>query len=284
MVTPRLKVLACALGLIALLISCGESGMVAGSGGSPGGGGSGGMPDDPNAGVNCVEDGCNDGSDCTVDGVCESTTRMCVGRAPEPIDTPCGDDDLFVCDGEGVCVGCNIDAQCGPFFPDEECRVAPRCIENACPLPEPLADGTTCSTGECRAGVCSSPWAPKRQLVPMVCGTSMNELLFASPMDLTISPTPISSGSTFSATASASIRIPRLFLQDAVLARFPEPLETITLAGARAEVITTGVVIGGTVATSLAPLPQDITVLQFSNPGDAGGQFCGGGGPGCPLA
>lgn len=284
MITPRGVSLACLLSgsLFAFACGDGENAGFAGSSGQGGAGGSGGGPD---AFVSCVDlpNGCDDGNDCTVDGNCESITGMCIGRAPEPRDMACGRNGIFVCDGEGACVGCNTDEQCEPFFPDEECRVAPRCIDQGCPLPAALPNGTPCSTGECRDGVCTSPWAPKQQLVPMICGVSFGDNVYETQMTLTVAPTPISSAEPFSAAIDASIRLPRELLQDLVTGRFPDSLEDFVVSAARAEVESSGVVSGTPVETTLDPLPQQVGILQTPNFGDSGGQPCAAPSD-CPLA
>lgn len=274
MIAPKGASLACLYTCLQLAAACGDP-QAAGFAGTTGANGGGGVGGDGTF-VSCTElpNGCADGNDCTVDGNCESITGMCIGREPEPRDTPCGPDGIFVCDGEGSCVGCNSDEQCAPFFPDEECRVTPRCIGQACPLPEPLPNGTPCSTGECRDGVCTSPWAPKEQLVPMICGASFGNDLFAATMTLAVAPTPISSTESFSATIETSIRLPRALIQQVVTGRFPQPLDTMVISDARAEVESTGVVAGTPVETTLNPLPQEVAISQVTNFGDAGGQSC----------
>ena len=247
-----------------------DAGIIEGSGGEPGTGGMGAVPD---AGVSCVVSGCQDGNECTIDGMCEPISGACVGADIVPADTPCGPDGIFACDREGHC-GCNRDEQCADFFPDNECFEDPKCIRAGCPPPDPLPDGTPCSGGECRSGVCSSPWAPKRQFVPMACGSSISAGLFDSRMDLTVAPTPIPSAGEFNATLDALIEIPQRLLQDAVIAAFPTPLDDIEVSDARAKIESTGVVSGRPVNTILAPLPQTVSIPQTPNPGDPGNQDC----------
>ncbi|MEM8608980.1 MAG: hypothetical protein AAGF92_17885 [Myxococcota bacterium] len=275
MITPRAMRIASMSAFVLAAAACGDGGSAQNAGAS-GVGGMGGEGGGPPAGVSCVvlPNGCNDGNPCTVDGNCESVTGRCIGRANEPLDTPCGPDDIFVCDGEGTCVGCTTDDQCEGFFTDEECRVAPACVDRSCPLPDPLPNGTPCSTGECRDGFCTSPWAPKQQLVPMICGVSFWEDPIESPMNITVAPTPIASGETFSARIDASLHVPRLLLQQLVIAAYPDRLDTLLVAGGRAEVSSLGVASGTPVETTLQPLPQVVQIRQVPNAGDPGGQAC----------
>ncbi|MEM7433536.1 MAG: hypothetical protein AAF436_00195 [Myxococcota bacterium] len=266
----------------AIGVACGDGGNSNGFGGTLGLGGTGASGGGPNAEVSCTvrENGCNDGNECTVDGMCESITGQCIGRMPEAEGTQCGSDAIFVCDGEGTCVGCNADSQCDAFFPADECRQSARCVAQACPAPDARPDGTTCSTGTCRDGVCTSPWAPKEASVPMLCGAdfsidgSFESPVFESSMDLRVDPTEIAPGETFSAAVSSAIRLPRSFLQELVTGLFPTPVPELELTGARAEVESTGVVSGGPVGTTVAPLPLTIPILQRTNPGNPGGQAC----------
>jgi len=251
---------------------CGESaGRPGGFGGEPG---TGGVDISPDAGLSCVLTGCVDGNECTIDGMCEPLSGVCVGAGPVEPYTPCGEGELFICDGQGECVACIEDSQCEAFFPDEECRVAPTCVAGRCPLPQALPDRTSCSIGECRDGMCLSPWAPKQLQVPMACGSSFSAELFESPMELTVAPTPIEPNDSFSAVLNATIHVPRSLMQLAVIASYPAPLTTLELSGARAEVSTTGVTTGSPVATTLVPLPQQIDIPQAPNVGDPGGSAC----------
>ncbi len=228
----------------------------------------------PDAGVSCVETGCVDTTGCLTDGMCEPVSGECVGRTEEPIDTPCGRDEIFVCDGEGRCVGCNVDAQCDGFFPERECLEEPQCIEKACPPPDSLPDGTLCSSGECRSGVCSSPWSPIQKLVPMACGSNVSEGLFDSFMDLTVDPTPIMPAMDFSASIAPSLLIPQALLQRILNASLPTPVPSIEVTEARGEIISTRVSSGTPVNTTLVPLPQTVPIPQAPNEGDLGGQAC----------
>ncbi|MEM7136843.1 MAG: hypothetical protein AAF500_09715 [Myxococcota bacterium] len=275
----------------AIGFGCGDAGNANGFGGTLGPGGTGATGGGPVAEVSCTvrENGCDDGNECTIDGMCESITGQCIGRAPEPEGAECGSDAIFVCNGEGACVGCNADSQCDSFFPPDECRERARCVAQACPLPEARPDGTPCSTGACRSGVCTSPWAPKEASVHMLCGVdfslggSFGSPVFESSMDLRVAPTEIAPGETFSAAVSSAIRLPRGFLQEVVIGLFPAPFLELELTGARAEVESTGVVAGGPVGTTVAPLPQTIPIRQGPNPGDLGGQACDTA-EDCPLA
>lgn len=274
MVTLRWIILSGCVAALLASAGCGDgSANAGGSAASPGTGGMGATPD---AGVSCidVESGCDDGNACTVDGLCERVTGECIGAGPEPEDTPCGQNDIFVCDGQGSCVGCNVDAQCEAFFPDDECRAAPQCIDTGCPLPDPLPEGTPCSSGECRSGVCSSPWAPKQQLVPMACAGSISAGLFDSSMELTVDPTMINPAMQFSASVDSSLEIPAELLQQAVIESYPTPLLNVEVTRARAEIVSTRVASGSPVSTTLAPLPQTVPIPQVPNTGDAGGQSC----------
>ncbi len=274
MVTRAWMSLHCPLFAILVFVGCGDTaGNTGGFGGNAGAPGTGGAPD---AGVSCVESGCQDGNDCTTDGMCEPMSGTCVGAGLEPTNTPCGQNDIFVCDGQGRCVGCNSDEQCNAFFPDDECRGNPQCIENACPLPDPLPDGIPCGDGigRCSSGACSSPWAPTEKLVPMACRSSISPRLFDSAMDLTVAPTPIQPASQFSTSLDSSLLLPQELLQQLVLASFPTPLLSIEVTGARAEISTTRVASGTPVNTTLTPLPQTVPISQSSNAGDSGGQVC----------
>ncbi len=263
-------VLAFLVGIFVLAGCADSAGNNAGSGGSAGMAGMGGTPD---AGVSCVDSGCRDGNECMTDGMCEPMSGECVGAAAAPENTPCGPNGSFVCDGQGLCRGCNADEQCNEFFPGE-CLEEPRCIDNACQPPDPLLDDTPCSTGVCRSGVCSSPWAPIRKAIPMACGSSLSSKLFDSSMDLTVDPTDIMPAEQFSATLDSSLVIPQAFLQDAVIASFPTPLPSIEVTAARAEIAATRVASGRLKNTTLFPLPQTAQIPQAPNVGDSGGQIC----------
>ncbi|MDH3729471.1 MAG: hypothetical protein OER77_18230 [Myxococcales bacterium] len=193
-----------------VLVGCADS--PANTGGSGGSAGMGSMDGAPDARVSCVESGCQDANDCMTDGMCEPLSGECVGRSEEPLDTPCGRNEIFVCDAQGRCVGCNVDKQCDDFFPDRECLEDPQCIDKACPPPNPLPDDTPCSSGECRSGVCSSPWAPIQKLVQIACGSSISAALFDSSMDLTVAPTPIMPAAPFSASLESSLVMPQALL------------------------------------------------------------------------
>lgn len=271
MVTRPWRLLPPFLVAIFVLVGCADSaGNNAGSGGSAGMAGMGGTP---NPGVSCVESGCQDGNECTTDGMCEPVSGECVGAGAAPENTPCGPNGSFVCDGQGFCRGCNADAQCNDFFPGE-CLEAPRCIDNACQPPDPLLDGTPCSSGTCRSGVCSSPWAPIEKPVPITCGSSLSSRLFGSSMDLTVDPTDIMPAEQFNATLDASLVIPQGLLQHAVIASFPTSLPSIQVTAARAEIATTRVASGTPKNTTLSPLPQTVPIPQSPNAGDPGGEAC----------
>jgi Cys-rich repeat protein len=98
--------------------------------------------------VECVTPAdCDDENDCTAnicaDGVCENPNR--------DIDEMCDQDGGSVCDGQGDCVECNSDMQCGigevctlnACVPDAECEIDAQCDdENDC-------TNDLCSEGEC---------------------------------------------------------------------------------------------------------------------------------------
>jgi hypothetical protein len=88
--------------------------------------------------------GGDDGNDCTIEG-CDDGNPV---APPAAADTPCGSSS--VCDGEGICVECNTNNQCGPPAP---CST-PVCVDGDCSvMDEPV--GTSCGDGVCDGdGLC----------------------------------------------------------------------------------------------------------------------------------
>ncbi len=99
----------------------------------------------------CATVNCDDGDDCTSDGVCNPSTQMCEGRGDAPINTLCNDDTGF-CDGFGNCVECNESAQCSD---DQNVCTAAVCTAHTCGVQDV---GGSCfvngSPGNCQGGVC----------------------------------------------------------------------------------------------------------------------------------
>ncbi len=240
-------------------------------------GGTGGMPG-ADAGMDCAIVGCDDGNQCTVDGVCNTLTGVCQdGGSNEPIDTSCNQQGGFFCDGDGRCVVCNSDAQCERFFPPQECREPTACVENDCVIP-PVPDGTPCSIGQCFQGRCLST-----KLVPMVCGSPVTPFMWQVEMDMTVVPSAIEATRPFTADILAALELPQEFLQFAVAAVFPQELTSIEVRSAAAEIVTAGVLNGSPVSTILSRVPVVFEIAQEPNPGDAGGTPCEGN-LDCPLS
>ncbi len=270
-------------------IAIGEGG-AGGSGGSGGSsdGGIGGMGgvggiDGGDAGTDCAETGCSDGNECTIDGVCNTLSGMCMdGGGFEPAGTRCTQERGFFCDGEGACVVCNEDEQCARFFPPQECREPAACVDGACPIPEALPDGTMCSEGECYEGLCV-PLAPQSKLVPMVCDNQVTPFFWEIPMNMNVAPSAIEATRPFNADIEAALSIPQEFLQFGLISVYPEELTSIEVSSAAAEIVTSGVLSGSPVSTIRSTVPVAFPIPQIPNPGDAGGDACTDDGD-CPLA
>ncbi len=244
-----------------------------GSAGMGGAGGFGGLPGN-DAGVDCTEVGCDDGNECTIDGVCNTLTGVCAGGGLDrPVDTPCRQDGGFFCDGAGNCVVCNEDTQCARFFPPTECRAPAACVDQSCPVPEPLPDGSPCSSGECLAGECVA-LLPQRKLVPMVCDNPVSPGYWEIPIDMTVAPSAIQAAAAFTADIRSTLSIPRDFLQFGVNAVFPTELESLEITSAGAEIVTQGVLSGSPVSTTRGTNPIVLPIAQQPNPGDGGGTAC----------
>lgn len=296
---PRLVFLLCTLPLI-VVGACsdpielgsepGTGGGDAGTGGTGGShdagvggmGGLGGM-DGGDAGTNCVETGCDDGNDCTTDGICNTVMGICVGGGvDEPADTPCSQDGGFFCDGEGSCVVCNGDDQCSRFFPDRECREAASCVDRTCPIPAPLPDGTPCTAGACYQGTCVDV-LPQRKLVPMVCDNQVTPFFWPIPMDMMVSPTAIEATRPFDADIRAALSIPQAFLQFGLISVFPDQLSSLEITRAGAEIVASDTLSGSPISARLAPTPLTLPIPRSPNPGDPGGDSCTTDAE-CPLA
>jgi subtilisin family serine protease len=96
----------------------------------------------------------DDDNPCTFDG-CDAIEG--VTHLPIPVGTPCADADLCNgaerCDGSGRC-GAGTPVTCSAT---DECHFAGSCVPASGRCTNPTApDGTVCSLGECRAGVCTS--------------------------------------------------------------------------------------------------------------------------------
>ena len=115
----------------------GGAGGAAGHGGYGGEGGFGGSID------LCAGVDCDDGNECTVDGICNSSSGLCEGTTNQPADTACDQDGGRFCDGDGSCVDCNIVGQCSQDGND--CTIA-ACEANACVQTNKEA-GRHCSQG-----------------------------------------------------------------------------------------------------------------------------------------
>lgn len=260
----------------------GGRGGVAGDAGAGGAGGVGGMIDG-DAGLDCNEVGCDDGNECTIDGVCNTLMGVCTGGGIDKvIDTPCRQDGGFFCDGEGNCVVCNEDAQCARFFPPQDCRAAAVCEDNACPIPDPLPDGTPCASGQCFQGECVAV-LPQQKLVPMVCDNPVSPSYWEIPMDMTVAPSAIRAAQAFTADIRTTLSVPREFLQFGLIAVFPTELTSLEITSAGAEVVTEGVLSGSPVSTTRGTIPVTLPIPQAPNEGDSGGSVCVVDGD-CPLA
>lgn len=250
------------------------SGGSAGSAGAGGEGGSGMMGGD--AGMDCNEVGCDDGNECTIDGVCNTVMGICVdGGGNVPVNVLCDQDGGFFCDGEGSCVVCNIDEHCARFLPPQDCREPAACVDQECPFPEILPDGTECSVGLCYQGGCV-PILPQTKAVPMVCDNTVSVFFWEIPMDMTVAPTAIEATREFDADIRATLSVPREFLQGGLIAVFPTELDSLDIISAAAEVVTEGVLSGSPVSTTLTAVPLTVPIPQVANPGDAGGSDCSG--------
>lgn len=245
--------------------------MDGGSGGTGGSGAAGAGGAGGTAGSDCNETGCDDGNACTVDGVCNTVTGVCLGGGGnEPIDTRCNQNGGFVCDGEGACVLCNEDAQCARFFPPTQCREPAECVDHECPIPAPVPDGRSCDDGQCFEGQCVAV-LPQRKPIPIACDNSNSDGLWQLQMDLTVGPTAVEATRTFDATMRTSLVISREFLQFAIDALFPTELTALEVDAAGAEIRTTGVSAGSPVSTRLAEPPIVIPIAQMTNPSDPQG-------------
>ena len=296
---PCLAVVLCALSFVAwvgcsdplplgALPGAGGAGGLGGAGGFGGSGGvagTGGMGATPggDAGMDCNEVGCDDGNQCTIDGVCNTVMGTCIGGGDNsPVGAPCSQDGGFFCDGFGQCVACNEDAQCARFFPPQDCREPAVCTDNTCPIPDPLPDGTPCATGQCYQGSCV-PFLPQTRPVPMVCENPVSVFLWGIPMNMTVTPSAIQATRDFVADIRATLSVPKEFLQYGLISVFPTELTSLQITSAGAEIVTTGVSSGSPVSAILGSVPVTVPIPQASNPGDPGGAPCITDGD-CPLA
>jgi hypothetical protein len=244
-----------------------------GAGGMAGGGG----------GFHCNEVGCDDANPCTIDGACNTITGVCIGGGEnEALNTPCSQSDGFFCDGEGSCVVCNEASQCARFFPPQDCREPASCVDNECPLPDPLPDGTACSAGRCYQGWCVAV-LPQSALVPMVCHNSVSPAFWGIPLDMTVAPSAIQATRTFGADIFATLSIPKEFLQYGLISVFPTELTALEITAAAAEIVTSGVLSGSPLSATLGSAPLAVPISQAPNPGDLGGSACATD-EDCPLA
>jgi hypothetical protein len=226
------------------------------------------------AGFDCNEVGCDDGNQCTIDGSCNTLTGICIGGGEnEVVDTPCSQNDGFFCDGGGRCVVCNDESQCASFFPPQDCREPASCVDNQCPIPDPLPDGTPCSTGHCYQGWCVA-LLPQSALVPMVCHNSVTPAFWEIPLDMTVAPSAIQATRTFTADIHATLAIPQEFLQYGLISVFPTELTSLGITTAGAEIVTHGVLSGSPVSTTLGLASLTVPISQVPNPGDPGGGAC----------
>jgi hypothetical protein len=146
-------------------------------------------------------DGDDDDDKPTFAGDCQE--GQCLAGKPSaklyPASTPCSLDGGKVCDGDGACVACTADAQCGP---SDECQ-SNTCVGHACAqtftaaqtkvaaqVPgdchadvcdgagkvinvaddmDPMGDGNPCSDDVCTDGVLTHPSSP----VDTVCGAGL---------------------------------------------------------------------------------------------------------------
>jgi hypothetical protein len=110
----------------------------------------------------CARVDCDDGIDCTDDGVCNPTNGLCEGGADAPRNTPCDQEGGKFCDGSGSCVECNDANQCDDR---NDCTVdscnpaSASCDHNTVP------DDTGCAqgAGTCQQGVCIGEFACTEQ-------------------------------------------------------------------------------------------------------------------------
>jgi hypothetical protein len=230
-------------------------------------------------GMHCAQVGCTDGNDCTVDGVCSLFEGVCNGQGNEPVDTACSQDGGSFCDGEGSCVECNEDAQCALIIM-EDCLEPPTCVNNECPIPDPLPDGTPCRIGQCQQGECGAA----TKLVPMVCDNNVTPFFWDIPAVMTVSiSAAIQATRDFEADILTTLFVPREFLQGGLNAVFPTELTSLQIVSAAAEIVTAGVLSGSPVSTIDTPIPFTLPIPQMPNPGDPGGSACATDAE-CPLA
>jgi hypothetical protein len=91
----------------------------------------------------------DDGHACTADSCSEGEIK----NTPVPAGTPCAEDGGKVCDGEGSCVGCQKDEDCGPT---EVCGAAKQCVDASCADGVKNGDETDVDCG----GACLATCAP----------------------------------------------------------------------------------------------------------------------------
>ena len=106
---------------------------------------------DPCAGVDC-----DDGDDCTDDGVCDLNTGHCPESVLAPVNSTCGNGGL--CNGAGHCVECNRSDQCddGNECTDDLCDTDHGTCSNPA-VADPIQCNYEGGVGACESGVCVAP-------------------------------------------------------------------------------------------------------------------------------
>lgn len=110
----------------------------------------------------CAGVDCDDGNDCTDDGVCNPENGLCEGGASTPRNAPCDQDGGQFCDGSGNCVECNDTSQCDDR---NECTSDSCTPESATCDHSAVPDDTSCAAGAgtCQQGVCIGAFACSEQ-------------------------------------------------------------------------------------------------------------------------
>ena len=110
----------------------------------------------------CAGVDCNDGNDCTDDGVCNPENGLCEGGSDSPRNAPCDQRGGQFCDGSGNCVECNDASQCNDR---NECTNDSCSLGSATCDHTPVPDNTNCAegAGTCQQGVCIGEFACSEQ-------------------------------------------------------------------------------------------------------------------------
>jgi len=110
----------------------------------------------------CAGVDCDDGIDCTDDGVCNPENGLCEGGGNTSRNAPCDQEGGQFCDGSGNCVECNDTSQCDDRneCTNDSCTPGSATCDHTA-----VADDISCAdgAGTCQQGVCIGEFACSEQ-------------------------------------------------------------------------------------------------------------------------